>query len=98
VLESIYNFFKCSYHIWVGYSTGKVAIYDISVANEWSAKKEFLIYYNSAVSSICCDVISLLYTNTLLVASVSEAGNIKIWDGFLTRDRIGSFFNLICLR
>ena len=76
-------------YLWVGYSTGKIAVFDTNHTNDtWSLVKDFSAYYNSGVGILVLDETSLPLLNRSHVASVSESGHIRIWDGFLTRDKM----------
>jgi hypothetical protein len=64
--------------LWVGYSTGKITIFDTKAAQEWIIVKDFLGHYNSGVAEISSDEASLSFTGRMPVASVSESGHIKM--------------------
>ncbi|KAJ3081872.1 hypothetical protein HDU99_004377, partial [Rhizoclosmatium hyalinum] len=73
--------------LWVGWSQGKIGVFDTSVWDRWLVVKEFMAHGSSAVGNLVVDVKSVLTRGELFVVScANEMGNIKVWDGFLVKD------------
>ncbi|KAJ3020745.1 hypothetical protein HKX48_000275 [Thoreauomyces humboldtii] len=74
-------------YLWAGHSTGKIHIYDVEhIDGEWCAVKEFQAYHSASVDELVIDERSVFLSGRLQVASLSHNGQIRIWDGFLSRD------------
>ncbi|KAI8816840.1 uncharacterized protein EV422DRAFT_544186 [Fimicolochytrium jonesii] len=74
-------------YLWAGHSTGKIHVYDIEkVDGDWTAIKEFQAYHSAAVDALVMDERSVFLASRLQVASFSHHGQIRMWDGFLSRD------------
>ncbi|KAJ3142927.1 hypothetical protein HDU90_002799 [Geranomyces variabilis] len=74
-------------YLWAGHSTGKIHIYDVEhIDGHWSALKEFQAYHSASVDELVMDERSVFLSGRLQVASLSYNGQIRIWDGFLSRD------------
>ncbi|KAI8905732.1 Endonuclease/exonuclease/phosphatase [Powellomyces hirtus] len=74
-------------YLWAGHSTGKIHIYDVEhIDGDWSALKEFQAYHSASVDELVMDERSVFLSGRLQVASLSHNGQIRIWDGFLSRD------------
>ena len=77
-------------HLWAGFGTGKILICDVaskqpsSTESRWSVIKEFNAYLNSSVSTLFLDEDALALIGRLYLASVSESGHIRFWDGMLS--------------
>ncbi|KAJ3327372.1 hypothetical protein HDU76_011920 [Blyttiomyces sp. JEL0837] len=72
-------------HIWTGFMTGKIQVFD-SVTENWSILKDFTAHHESPVSDIILDERSLLMGKRQTVTTLSGKGNIRFWDGFLLAD------------
>lgn len=77
-------------YVWIGYSVGKIAVFDTTICESWALLKDFSVYHNSSVMSLDLDETSMCMRGSMDLASISENGNLKFWDGFLTSDKIGS--------
>ncbi|TPX41059.1 hypothetical protein SeMB42_g05285 [Synchytrium endobioticum] len=76
-------------YLWVGYSTGKIAVYDFgdsAVTSDWRVLKEWCAYHHVSVVDFVVDDNTNLESGKLHVASMSEAGSMKMWDGLLAKD------------
>jgi WD40 repeat protein len=83
-------------HIWVGFGTGKISIFDIDSNGMWIAILEFLAYPSTGVIQLilddACSAGTSMYSS---VMSLSENGHIRIWDGLLINFQIGNWnYNL----
>ena len=76
------------FYLWAGYSTGMVYIYDTR-KQPWTTKKEWLAH-TGPVLNIVTDRSSLWKTGVLRVASLGADNAVRIWDGTLEEDWIGS--------
>ncbi|KAI9357293.1 Endonuclease/exonuclease/phosphatase [Zopfochytrium polystomum] len=78
-------------HLWVGFSTGKVHVYD-TVPSQWVALKEFSAHSSTPVTEITMDEKSLLISGQMTVSTfTAELGQIRVWDGFLADDWTESY-------
>lgn len=76
------------FHLWAGYNTGMVYVYDTRT-QPWKTKKEWLAH-SSPVLSIVTDRSSLWKDGMLRVASLGTDNALRMWDGTLEDDWIGS--------
>ncbi|KAJ1551830.1 hypothetical protein HK405_013780, partial [Cladochytrium tenue] len=77
--------------LWVGFATGKVHVYDTS-ASPWVALKDFGAHASAPVTDLVLDEKSLLASGRQTVMSFSaDAGQIRLWDGFLSKDVADSY-------
>ncbi|TPX70252.1 hypothetical protein SpCBS45565_g01896 [Spizellomyces sp. 'palustris'] len=76
-------------YLWAGFSTGKIYVYDVKhMDGGWTAVKEFPAYHSASVDELVMDERSIFLSGRLQIASMSDNGQIRMWDGFLTRDWI----------
>ncbi|KAI9103199.1 Endonuclease/exonuclease/phosphatase [Phlyctochytrium arcticum] len=76
-----------SEYLWAGFSTGKIYIYDVrKIDGGWTAVKEFSAYHSNSVDEMLIDDRSVFLSGYLHIASLSENGQVRIWDGFMLRD------------
>ncbi|KAI8906937.1 Endonuclease/exonuclease/phosphatase [Gorgonomyces haynaldii] len=71
--------------IWVGFGTGKISVFD---TEEWYTIKDFQGAYSQSIVQLTQDVHGLCRSGYLNIASLSDSGSVRIWDGFLYKDRI----------
>ena len=76
------------FHLWAGYNTGMVYVYDTRT-QPWTTKKEWLAH-SSPVLGIVTDRSSLWKDGMLRVASLGADNALRMWDGTLEDDWIGS--------
>jgi hypothetical protein len=81
--------------IWVGLGTGKIMIVDVSTGI-WDCKIEFLAHESSSVVSIVLDDTCMILQGQLTVASVSDSGQVKFWDGLLTQYKVDQQLHSRC--
>ena len=75
------------FHLWAGYNTGMVYVYDTRT-QPWKTKKEWLAH-SSPVLGIITDRSSLWKDGILRVASLGTDNVLRMWDGTLEDDWIG---------
>ena len=83
------------FHLWAGYNTGMVYVYDTR-AQPWTTRKEWLAHSNP-VLSIVTDRSSLWKNGMLRVASLGADNALRMWDGTLEDDWIGSNLGLVAV-
>ncbi|KAL1914808.1 uncharacterized protein VTP21DRAFT_7900 [Calcarisporiella thermophila] len=77
-------------YLWAGFNTGKIYVYDMNKA-PWLVVKDWKAH-SSTVQTLQLDYSSLLKSDRfqtehrLQVASMSDQGNIKMWDGLMGLD------------
>ena len=76
------------FYLWAGYNTGMVYVYDTRT-QPWKTKKEWLAH-SSPVLGIITDRSSLWKDGMLRVASLGADNVLRMWDGTLEDDWIGS--------
>lgn len=81
------------FHLWAGYYTGMVYVYDTRT-QPWKTKKEWLAHSNP-VLGIITDRSSLWKDGMLRVASMGADNVLRMWDGTLEDDWIGSNTGLV---
>lgn len=77
--------------LWAGFSTGKIHIYDLTT---WTTLKDFPAYHSASIQSFSFDHRSTILSSRCQIASLSDNGQIRLWDGFLTRDWVDSQLRL----
>lgn len=75
------------FHLWTGYNTGKLCVYDTR-SQPWNTKKEWLAH-DGPVSSIVADRSSLWKQGFLRVVSLGADNALRQWDGTLEDDWLG---------
>ena len=75
------------FHLWAGYSTGTVLVYDTRT-RPWTTKKEWRAHSNP-VLDISIDRSSLWQGGVLRVMSLGGDNTLKMWDGTLEDDWLG---------
>lgn len=83
------------FHLWAGYNTGMVYVYDTRT-QPWTTRKEWLAH-SSPVLGIVTDRSSLWKDGMLRVASLGADNALRIWDGTLEDDWIGSNLGLVAV-
>ena len=83
------------FYLWAGYNTGMVYVYDTRT-QPWTTKKEWLAH-SSPVLSIVADRSSLWKDGMLRVASLGADNALRMWDGTLEDDWIGSNLGLVAV-
>ena len=76
------------FHLWAGYNTGLIYVYDTRT-QPWTTKKEWLAHDNP-VLNITTDRSSLWKDGVLRVASLGADNALRLWDGTLEDDWLGS--------
>ncbi|KAJ3480254.1 hypothetical protein NLG97_g8114 [Lecanicillium saksenae] len=72
--------------LWVGYSTGKVCIYDTK-KNPWMTKKEWQAH-DSGIHQLKTDATAPYRIERAQVVSVGNDGKVKFWDALLQDDKL----------
>jgi len=75
-------------YLWAGYNTGMIYVYDTE-SRPWKVKKDWQAHENP-VASILVDRSSTWKIGRLQVASLGNDNAIRIWDGMLEEDWIGT--------
>ena len=83
------------FHLWAGYNTGMVYVYDTR-SQPWTTKKEWLAH-SSPVLGIVTDRSGLWKDGMLRVASLGADNALKMWDGTLEDDWIGLNLGLVAV-
>ena len=83
------------FHLWAGYNTGMVYVYDTRT-QPWTTKKEWLAH-SGPVLGIVTDRSGLWKDGMLRVASLGADNALRMWDGTLEDDWIGSNLGLIAV-
>ena len=83
------------FYLWAGYNTGWMYVYDTRT-QPWTIKKEWLAH-NSPVLNIITDRSSLWKDGVLRVMSLGADNALRLWDGTLEDDWLGSHSRIICL-
>lgn len=76
-------------HLWAGYNTGKICVYDTQL-RPWKLMKEWHAH-EGPVTNLSVDRTGLWVSGLLRVGSVSLDNTIKVWDGLLEEDWIGMY-------
>lgn len=71
-------------HLWAGYNTGKICVYDTRT-RPWKIVKEWHAH-EGPVANLAVDRPGLWISGVLRVGSISLDNTIKIWDGLLEED------------
>jgi len=82
-------------HLWAGYITGMIYVYD-TTSQPWKVMKDWHAHDN-AIAGINVDRSSIWKLDRLQVASLGQDNALKIWDGMLKDDWLGMtlFINLV---
>ncbi|KAI4148442.1 MAG: hypothetical protein L6R39_002790 [Caloplaca ligustica] len=75
-------------HLWAGYNTGKICVYDTKV-QPWKIVKEWHAH-EGPVANMMVDRTGLWMSGVLRVGSVSLDNSMKMWDGLLEEDWLGT--------
>ncbi len=76
-------------HLWAGFSTGKICVYDLS-NDPVDQIKEFQAYSSASIQGFSSSDKAVLESGRYPIFTLSENGEILEWDGFLTDDWIGN--------
>jgi WD40 repeat protein len=76
-------------YLWAAYKTGMVYVYDVSTS-PWTVKKDWHAH-TSPVSGLIQDPSSLWTLNRLQVISLGTDNYLRLWDGMLEDDWLGTF-------
>ncbi|KAL8897745.1 MAG: hypothetical protein Q9207_007049, partial [Kuettlingeria erythrocarpa] len=68
-------------HLWAGFSTGKICVYDTQ-SQPWKTVKEWQAH-EGPVANLAIDRTGLWLSGVLRVGSISLDNTIKLWDGLL---------------
>lgn len=75
-------------YLWAGYNTGMIYVYDTQ-SRPWKVKKDWHAH-ESPVAGILVDRSSIWKLGRLQVASLGSDNAIRIWDGMLEEDWLGT--------
>ncbi|KAI9880882.1 MAG: hypothetical protein M1830_010477 [Pleopsidium flavum] len=75
-------------YLWAGYNTGMIYVYDTN-SHPWKVKKDWCAH-ETPVASILVDRSSIWKLGRLQVASLGNDNAIRVWDGMLEDDWLGS--------
>jgi len=78
--------------VWVGYTTGKISVFDFGKDSPILIK-EFTAHSNSAVEELSLNEQTVLSEYRYSIASMSDLGEIRWWDGWLRQDWIDNYLN-----
>jgi hypothetical protein len=76
-------------YLWAGYSTGMIYVYDTS-STPWKVKKDWKAHEKKPIAGILADRTSIWKLDRLQVASLGTDNLLRIWDGMLENDWIGT--------
>jgi hypothetical protein len=80
-------------HLWAGYITGMIYVYDTSTT-PWRVLKDWRAHeHKTAVAGILADRTSIWKLDRLQVASLGTDNMLRIWDGMLRDDWLGKYFH-----
>lgn len=71
-------------HIWAGYNSGKICVYDVETS-PWVVKKDFQAHKDPVIK-IISDPSSFYYIDRLQVISLGADNVLRSWDGLLQDD------------
>jgi hypothetical protein len=80
------------HHLWAGYITGMIYVYDIS-CTPWKVMKDWKAH-ESTIAGILADRTSIWKLDRLQVASLGTDNILRIWDGMLKEDWLGMHWSL----
>ncbi|KAL8819185.1 MAG: hypothetical protein Q9223_002338 [Gallowayella weberi] len=75
-------------HLWAGYNTGKICVYDVQ-SQPWRVIKDYHAHEGPVVS-MSVDKSSLWLSGQLRIGSLSLDNTIRLWDGLLEQDWLES--------
>lgn len=76
------------FYLWAGYNTGMIHVYDTR-SRPWKVKKDWLAHSNP-VANILVDRSSVWKLGRLQIASIGMDNAIRLWDGMLEEDWLGT--------
>jgi len=82
------------FHLWAGYSTGTIHVYDTR-KRPWTTRKEWLAHSNPVVN-ILVDRSSLWKDGVLRVMSLGADNALRLWDGTLEDDWLSTRSYIVC--
>jgi hypothetical protein len=74
-------------HLWAGFNTGMIYVYDITT-QPWKVMKDWKAH-ESTIAGIHVDTSSMWKLDRLQVSSLGTDGAIRFWDGMLSDDWLG---------
>lgn len=77
-------------YLWAGYKTGMIYVYD-TTTSPWMVKKDWHAHEH-AVCGLMLDPTALWTVNKLQVVTLGADNYIRIWDGMLEDDWLGSLY------
>ncbi|WQF79578.1 Putative endonuclease/exonuclease/phosphatase, WD40/YVTN repeat-like-containing domain superfamily [Colletotrichum destructivum] len=72
-------------HLWAGFNTGKVGVYDME-STPWAVKKDWQAHEKNPVVKLASDVSSCYRLDRHQVISLGADNMIRVWDGLLQDD------------
>ena len=83
----IYSLAGAGFHLWAGYNTGMLCVYDTRT-NPWTTRKDWLAH-SGPILNITVDRTSLWRDGVLRVVSLGADNTVRFWDGSLEDDWLG---------
>jgi len=78
-------------YLWAGFRTGMIYVYDTN-CTPWRVCKDWDAHHKLKITHLISDQSSLWRAGGGMVLSVADEGQIKIWDGLLMDDWLGTSF------
>jgi hypothetical protein len=75
-------------NLWAGFSTGMIYVYD-TTTNPWMIKKDWRAHHDPIISLVA-DKSSFFFLNRAHVISLGQDNMLRMWDGLLQDDWIGT--------
>lgn len=82
------------FHLWAGYSTGMIDVYDTRT-RPWTTRKEWLAH-DKPIVNILVDRSSLWKDGVLRVMSLGADNALRLWDGTLEHDWLSTQLYTVC--
>jgi WD40 repeat protein len=84
-------------HLWAGYITGMIYVYDTSTT-PWKVMKDWRGHEKASIAGIQADRTSVWKLDRFQVASLGTDNMLRIWDGMLEEDWLGMLQSAPCVR
>jgi hypothetical protein len=84
-------------HLWAGYITGMIYVYDTSTT-PWRVMKDWRGHEKASIAGIQADRTSVWKLDRFQVASLGTDNMLRIWDGMLKEDWLGMLQSAPCAR